>query len=103
MSAQYLLNHSTKFGRVIYDHEAICHAEKMVHCLQCQIYIVNSHTLTCMQLLKNNFRQSRGRELQYSCNIALVSGFHQCIYAIAKCHKITFKIITYEFLCILTL
>ena len=39
VSAQYLLNRSTiltKLGMVMYYHEAICHAEKLVHYLQYQ-------------------------------------------------------------------
>ena len=42
MSAQYLLNRSiffiffTKLGMVVYYHEAICHAGKLVHYLQYQ-------------------------------------------------------------------
>ena len=40
MSAQYLLYHSTivltKLGMVVYYHEVMCCAEKLVHYLQCQ-------------------------------------------------------------------
>ena len=40
VSAQYLLNHSaifsTKHGMLVYYHEAMCHAKKLVHYLQCQ-------------------------------------------------------------------
>ena len=40
VSAQYLLNRSTifftKLGMVVYYHEAMCHAKKLVHYLQCQ-------------------------------------------------------------------
>ena len=42
MSAQYLLNCSTIFcvcaelGMVVYYHEVICHAQKLVHSLECQ-------------------------------------------------------------------
>ena len=40
VSAQYLLNHSTivltKLGMVVYYHEVMCCAEKLVHYLQCQ-------------------------------------------------------------------
>ena len=43
MSAQYLLNRSTiffflytKLDMVVCYHEAMCHAEKLVHYLQCQ-------------------------------------------------------------------
>ena len=42
VSAQYLLNHSTiffytKLGMVVYYHEAMCHAEKLVHCLNVKV------------------------------------------------------------------
>ena len=43
VSAQYLLNRSTikkffftKLGMVVYYHEAMCHAEELVHYLHCQ-------------------------------------------------------------------
>ena len=42
VSAQYFLNRSTifflftKLGMVVYYHEAVCHAEKLVHYFQCQ-------------------------------------------------------------------
>ena len=41
VSVQYLLNRSTiffltKLGVVVYYHEAMCHVEKLVYCLQCQ-------------------------------------------------------------------
>ena len=42
VSAQYLLNCSTIFcvcaelGMVVYYHEVICHAQKLVHSLECQ-------------------------------------------------------------------
>ena len=66
MSVQHLLNHSTfffltKLGIVVYHHEAMCHAEKFVHYLQCQghseglfnqnvtIFTISSKLLVCLQ------------------------------------------------------
>ena len=64
---QYLLNHSTfffvftKLGVVVYYHEVVCHAEKLVHYLQCQghskalynqnltIFTISSEMLVRMQ------------------------------------------------------
>ena len=50
VSAQYLLNHSTilkkkiftTLGVVLYYHELMCHAEKLIHFLQCQGHSVGS-------------------------------------------------------------
>ena len=41
VSVQYPLNRSiifflTKLGMVVYYHETMCHAETLVHCLECQ-------------------------------------------------------------------
>ena len=50
VSAQYLLNCSTNFTKlvmVMYYHGVMCHAEKLVHYLQCQGYsegVYNQHT-----------------------------------------------------------
>ena len=65
VSAQYLLNHLTifftKFGMVVYYHEAMCHAEKLVHYFQCQghneglyyqnwtTFTISSKLLACLQ------------------------------------------------------
>ena len=66
VSVQYLLNCSTilfysRFGMVVYYYEAMCHAEKLVHSLQCQghsegfyqqnltIFTMSSKLLVCLQ------------------------------------------------------
>ena len=65
VSAQHLLNRSTifftKFGMVVYYHEAMCHAEKLVHYFQCQghneglyyqnwtTFTISSKLLACLQ------------------------------------------------------
>ena len=39
LSEQHLLNHSTlfnKLGMMVYYHEVVCHAEKLLYYLQCQ-------------------------------------------------------------------
>ena len=66
VSAQYLLNHSTfffftKLCMVVYYHEVMCRAEKLVHYFQCQghsrglynqnitVFTISSKLLVCLQ------------------------------------------------------
>ena len=62
LSEQHLLNHSTlfnKLGMMVYYHEVVCHAEKLVHYLQCQgqsegfqnmaISTISCKLLVCLQ------------------------------------------------------
>ena len=62
VSVQYLLNHSTiffytKHGVVVYYDESVCHAENMVHNLQCQghsegLYNQNIFTISSKVLIR---------------------------------------------------
>ena len=62
VSARYLLNHSTIFFNQtwygIFDYEAMCHAEKLVLCLQCQIWLFLPYLLNCTTVCNQTWFQT---------------------------------------------